>query len=59
MTYSMVKLPIKAFTENGSGVLEFKCGLMKYERDDLHTLTTIFPSNPENVKIRVLKLVKE
>ena len=37
----------------------YKCGLLKHERDDLYTLNTILPSNPENAKIQASKLVKE
>ena len=45
-----MRLHTKENAKNGSYILqimEFK--KVKHERDDLHTLKTIFPSSPENV----------
>ena len=61
MIYNRVKLPTKTFTKmevvfsTHNGIYE--CGLLKHERDDLHTLkfNAILPRNPEKYQNSSIK----
>ena len=35
-----------------------ECGLLKYKRDDMHTLNTVFPNNPEKCHTSSIKACK-